>query len=261
MSDHNAEPVSRTDCTPWRDEQTVRHFYVDKRYSLENTGGVLGCAGCTVLQWCKRHGIETRDPGQKRRENAPKELRDGDRLRELYHDEGMTAYEIADRVGFTPKGVHNWIERHGIETRPSHGLGNEDVVVVCANCDGEFEVSVGSVDRAKYCSRGCYYEDMEMPTGSDHWSYRENPNHRPAGKEWQDLRDRIRKRDGYECRLCGTAEPDMSRELDVHHLDRVRDADDPRHAVELDDSRLVALCRSCHRRVERFAPLIPPSLE
>nr|WP_240943039.1 HNH endonuclease [Haloferax alexandrinus] len=40
----------------------------------------------------------------------------------------------------------------------------------------------------------------------------------------------------------------MGQNPDVHHLNRVRDFDDPSNAHTL--SNVVSLCRSCHRLVE-----------
>jgi 5-methylcytosine-specific restriction endonuclease McrA len=94
-----------------------------------------------------------------------------------------------------------------------------------------------------------------MPTGADHWSWKESPEYRPNGKEWDELRARCRRRDGHACQLCGVSESDSARQLDVHHLTPVREYDDPRDANTLDN--VTTLCRSCHRKAERFAPLLP----
>lgn len=261
MSDNDPDKVSRTDCTPWRDEETLRYYYQGKGYSLLETAEVLGCTEGTVSQWCGRLGIETRDPVKARTRSSPDELTDPEKLRHLYHDKGLTTYEIAERVGYTPKGVHNWIVKHDIETRPSHGLGKEYVELECANCGNIFTAQPSRADRAKYCSRECYYEDMDMPKGPDHWSWKETPEHRPSGTEWVELRRQVRERDEYTCQLCGKDESEMDRQLDVHHLNRVRDSEDPRKQVSSDPDELISLCRSCHRQVEKLAPLLPPALE
>ena len=60
--------------------------------------------------------------------------------------------------------------------------------------------------------------------------------------EWQALRLRVLKRDGYKCAHCGASKP-----LDVHHKtyervgrERMRD--------------LVALCRECHEAEHEVEP-------
>jgi 5-methylcytosine-specific restriction endonuclease McrA len=260
MTDNDADKVSRTDVTPWRDEQTLRHFYHGKGYSLLETAEATGCTEGTVSQWCNRLGVETRDAQAARDHGTPEELENPEWLREEYRVKERTCEEIGDDLGVTTRTVSNWLRRHDIPTRGRHRRRNR-VTLTCENCGSDFERVASQEDNAKYCSRECYYDAQEIPTGSDHWSWRETPEYRPSGEEWESLRSRIRERDGHECQLCGVHESDMERTLDVHHLDRVRDADDPRAAVNVDESRLVALCRSCHRRAEPFAPLLPPALQ
>lgn len=259
MTDDAPEKVSRTDCSPWRDEETLRHFYHGKGYSLLETAEAVGCTEGTISQWCNRLGVETRDPQEARDTGTPEDLKDESRMRELYLTLELTCQEIADYYDVTSLTVSNWLRRHDIPTRPAN-RGRKRATIECKSCGSEFEVVESRKDSAKYCSRECYYDSIDMPTGEDHWSWKETPDYRPSGEEWQELRARIRERDGYECRLCGISESEMDRELDVHHLDRVRDADDPRAAVKAPEERLVSLCRSCHRRTERFAPLLPPGL-
>lgn len=38
-------------------------------------------------------------------------------LEELYHDEGLTQDQIAERIGMDATTVRRWMERFGIETR------------------------------------------------------------------------------------------------------------------------------------------------
>lgn len=260
MSDKNTDKVSRTDCTPWRDAETLQHFYHGKRYSLLETADAVGCTEGTVSQWCGRLGIETRDASEARDDGTPDAYKDEQTLRSLYWDDGLTCAEIADEYDTTSLTVSRWLNRHGIETRPSHGTGKEDVSVECQNCGDVFETIPSRADEAKYCSRECYYNGFDMPTGDDHWSWRETPKYRPNGTDWHQLRERIRDRDNYQCQLCGTHESDMTRELDIHHLRRVRDMDDPNGAVDVSDDKLVSLCRSCHMQAEKYAPLLPDGL-
>ena len=261
MTDNNSQKVSRTDFTPWRDRETLLHFYHGREYSLLETAQAVGCTEGTISQWCDRLNIETRDAQEARDTGTPEDLTDEETLRGLYWGDHLTCQEIADMYGVTSLTVSNWLRRNGIETRPAHGLGNEDVEMECSDCGETFEVNPSREDTAKYCSRECYHSDQEMPTGEDHWSWRDTPEHRPAGEDWQNLRERIRDRDGYECQLCGVSESDMDRTLDVHHLRRVRDMDNLNDAVNVDESELVSLCRSCHRRAEKYAPLLPDTAD
>lgn len=260
MCTNDPQKVSRTDCTPWRDEDTLRHFYWGKGYSLLETAEAVGCTEGTVSQWCDRLGIETRDAQEARDTGTPAELEDESWLRREYLENDRRCADIADELDVTDLTVSNWLRRHDIPTRPANAPRNR-ATVECVNCGDEFEVIKSREHEAKYCSRECYYDAQDMPTGEDHWSWRDTPDKRPNSKAWHDLREIIRERDGYECQVCGITESKLGHELDVHHLERVRDADDPRYAENANPDLLVSLCRSCHRRVERLAPFLPSELD
>lgn len=260
MTDIDSDKVSRTDCSPWRDEETLQHFYWGKRYSLLETAEAVGCTEGTVSQWCDRLDVDTRDAQEARDAGTPPELENESWLRREYRQEGRTCADIAGELDTTSLTVSRWLRRHDIPTRAPNARRKRETLS-CATCGSPFEAIQSRVDERKYCSRQCYYDDLDMPTGADHWSWKETPEHRPSGEEWERLRKQVRKRDGYQCRVCGVSESDLDRQLDVHHLERVRDSDDPRHAVNTDPDNLVSVCRSCHRRVERYAPLLPPGLD
>lgn len=87
-----------------------------------------------------------------------------------------------------------------------------------------------------FCSKAC----LALFRGGS-----QNPNWRGGGSywrgaEWQKLRDEIRRRDNYQCRLCGA--PEKNRRHDVHHRIPFR--------VTGDNSpeNLLTLCLKCHRR-------------
>jgi DEAD/DEAH box helicase domain-containing protein len=74
------------------------------------------------------------------------------------------------------------------------------------------------------------------------------------GPNWQDVRAKVRARDGYRCSQCGAPENPV-RQHDVHHIMPFRTFgyvagvnDAYREANRLDNLRL--LCRACHQRLE-----------
>ncbi len=54
------------------------------------------------------------------------------------------------------------------------------------------------------------------------------------------LKDAIRRRDGYRCRMCGELQAKGQPALDVHHIDYDKKNSDP--------VNLISLCKSCHTR-------------
>jgi hypothetical protein len=66
----------------------------------------------------------------------------------------------------------------------------------------------------------------------------------PYTQDWtDDLRDAIRKRDGYKCQICGIRQSELSTSLDVHHIDYNKENCNP--------NNLVSLCKSCHIKTNR----------
>lgn len=59
--------------------------------------------------------------------------------------------------------------------------------------------------------------------------------------EFKVIREKIRKRDGYKCQLCGVSQKKCRRKLDVHHIDY-----DPSNFQEWN---LISLCSKCNGKV------------
>jgi hypothetical protein len=89
----------------------------------------------------------------------------------------------------------------------------------------------------------------------------QNPNwhnglsHAPYPIEFRRrLKERIRARDNYHCRLCGVAQEECLRALDIHHIDHNKE--------NLSEDNLISLCLRCNGRcnsssfIPQFLPLI-----
>ena len=55
-----------------------------------------------------------------------------------------------------------------------------------------------------------------------------------------ELKEEVRRRDGYKCQLCGVPQAECKKKLPVHHIDYSKGNSDP--------VNLVTLCHSCHAR-------------
>jgi len=55
-----------------------------------------------------------------------------------------------------------------------------------------------------------------------------------------EFKDLIRKRDNFQCQICGCPEKECLRKLDIHHIDYNKKNDNP--------SNLISLCIGCHTR-------------
>ena len=105
--------------------------------------------------------------------------------------------------------------------------------LVCQHCGQRFERPVASINsnmyQGKYCSAKCMGLARRLPD-----SIRSEYNHEFT----EVLKEQIRARDNYTCQLCGAKQSDLSRKLDVHHIDY--------NKANCDPSNLVTLCRFCH---------------
>lgn len=85
----------------------------------------------------------------------------------------------------------------------------------------------------------------------------------PYGPGWNQKAARVRQRDG-QCIICGCTAAESRRKLDVHHIYARRlfgyvPGENQNHLWANHSFNLVALCQSCHGRVELGAAIVPPS--
>ncbi|WP_248516602.1 HNH endonuclease [Salinarchaeum laminariae] len=126
----------------------------------------------------------------------------------------------------------------------------ERVRTDCPACGTTRHVLQSRLDRRKrgvFCDMDCYGDWLSAHiVGSDHhqWSASEPTYNRG----WWTIRRAARVRDDHRCQICGVTKSELGRHPDVHHIQPVRSFEDPREAHRLDN--VIALCRSCHRKVE-----------
>lgn len=124
-----------------------------------------------------------------------------------------------------------------------HPLAKSENFRECEWCGSDFRTD--GYDAGRFCSQECHYkwrrEEWVGPTGSDHPNWDGGPV--DYGENWREVRREILKRDGNECRICGD-----SSLVDVHHIVPRREFEEPEEANT--PNNLVALCRSCHMKVE-----------
>jgi hypothetical protein len=68
------------------------------------------------------------------------------------------------------------------------------------------------------------------------------------GPVWEEIRQKVYKRDGYRCRACGRAKGEGNvRKLNAHHILLLR------VSRTNDERNLITLCDECHREIENKA--------
>lgn len=198
----------------YRDEETLRRLYHDEWMSTIAIADEFDVSDKTIQYWMKKHGIERRDHTEK---TAHPELHDADLLREWYHDEGLTTFDIADRIGCEQAPVWQAMNRHGTELRPPVNELN-----------GE--------DHPSYKHGGAAY--------GKGWT--EEKRERVRERDGRKCR---------VCGLSGAAHREkFGQRLHVHHIQPAHTVDDPDYRNSMDN--LVTLCHPCHERWEGV-PLCP----
>lgn len=117
----------------------------------------------------------------------------------------------------------------------------------CDWCNKHFEKYETQIGINKFCSEQCYhYWQSVFQIGENSNRYINGSSNEPYIKEFnKELKEQIRKRDNYKCRLCGRNQRRnlvlFKEILSIHHIDY-----DKSHA---DPKKLVSLCKSCNIKV------------
>jgi len=139
-------------------------------------------------------------------------------------------------------------------TKEDHPRWNRESYV-CEVCGDEYKVPLHKKENTKWCSEECQIQGLAnraaRRTGSDHptWKGGSSAYHGVrrclAERGWEYIADDYREKVGRECEWCGTRRQ-SSRALDVHHIVPIRSGGTH------DEENLMALCRSCHSKIEKF---------
>ena len=139
--------------------------------------------------------------------------------------DGLSLKDIALQYNCVPSTIMLALKRNGIEIRPrgQHLLGKE------SNSKGHRWSDEHKQRMSMLFSR------------EKHWNWRGGSSKIAYPVLWnKQLKDRVRVRDDFKCQLCGTPELELSRKLDINHIDYNKSN------VDLDN--LIALCHPCHTK-------------
>lgn len=82
---------------------------------------------------------------------------------------------------------------------------------------------------------------IEKNSGENHWNWQGGITCNSYPEDWTNaLKESIRIRDDYRCKVCCTKEKDLKTKLDVHHIDYNKENCNP--------DNLISLCHTCHMR-------------
>jgi len=237
-------------------KELLQELY-DAGKSLKQIAELAGKPISTVRYRMVKEGVKLRDPVQiqKGRRKVGVET-----VAALYLS-GLSAEQVAKRVGVSKRLVLLRLQEGGVDRREPDRSWEAEALRLYGAGD-----KVGDVARKLGVPKGTVSKFIwQSGVGRTTASYlvhqvgSKNPNWRggvsfhPYPPEFNNqLKDRIRRRDGYCCRECGLAEADHrirypspyngmgGQNLSVHHIDYDKG--------NCSESNLIALCQACNAR-------------
>jgi 5-methylcytosine-specific restriction endonuclease McrA len=172
-------------------------------------------------------------------------------LRESY-DRLNSMSAMAEEADTTQPTILRWMRKHNVSRNRNQATRGEKVEVRCPICEEQFtryKSELKQCDTA-VCSTECSDEYLsQINSGKKHpqWA---GGHANYYGANWVPMRKRVRKRDGNTCRVCGKGEDQYGRVPAVHHIEPVREFDNPTEAHKMDN--MVQLCQWCHAEMEKL---------
>jgi len=186
-------------------------------------------------------------------------------LQQLYVTEKKTMQEIADLIGCCKGTICNYLHNYNIVSRIGHppkGIKMPTWKVIPKAELYDFyvsqELTMQEISEQYNCCRSQvfkllkkykivtrtraernkkYLRNLSLSSGGTGIPY-ENTEY---GAEFDSaLKEKIRFKDKYKCKICGCTQVENSRQLDIHHIDY----DKKNNSL----MNLIALCISCHMK-------------
>lgn len=121
--------------------------------------------------------------------------------------------------------------------------------VRCTWCGDDVTVREWEADERHYCSRACSKAWRRfLKSGKRHPNYKDGGSPDMTNRV-QLMKMAVRRRDGYQCKRCGSEDTGDGRRLHVHHITPEDSAANP-HRFE----NLIAVCDGCHKPLEAMDP-------
>lgn len=98
-------------------EDELRSLYVKQGLLISEIADRYGCSYTAVHHRMDLYGIDQRGPGEALADPLTREYRDEEKLRQLYHEDGLSKLEIADRCGVSESTVQYWMNKFEIDVR------------------------------------------------------------------------------------------------------------------------------------------------
>lgn len=124
-----------------------------------------------------------------------------------------------------------------------------DIIKECLICGKEFKTHNCWIKRhnntgGRYCSLKCAsIRNAQLHFGENHPHWNGGTSFKPYTYDFNHkMKEKIRKRDNFCCRICGKSEKELGYTLHIHHIDY--------NKLNSIDSNLISLCRVCHGKTQ-----------
>ena len=129
----------------------------------------------------------------------------------------------------------------------------------CSDCRGKSiseGKSLGETEQCSHCSKADWQTENARGENCPSWK---GGWEKYYGEDWLTAREACRKRDHYQCRVCGKDERDIGKIPGVHHIVPVREYRDEYGDRNLtnDMTNLITLCPMHHSGIESGEVRIP----
>lgn len=145
------------------------------------------------------------------------------------------------QVSYTPSQIKKIKGGNYYCSKKCYGISiSKSIRCSCKECGHEFSRTPCQIKKGGgvFCSSKCQHK---YHIGKNHCSWKGGISKQPYPFDFNfELKDLIRKRDNYKCKMCGIPQQECINPLCVHHIDYDKNNINPHN--------LVSLCHRCHTR-------------
>lgn len=115
--------------------------------------------------------------------------------------------------------------------------------LICQECGKSYEIKRCHSFGSKHCSLKCHNIAIgKRQRGEKHPNWKGGISRYPYGFDFnKELKELVRKRDGYKCQLCGAPQEECFKKLSIHHIDYNKENSNP--------TNLITVCNKCNSKV------------
>lgn len=100
-------------------QEELERLYHDERLTLEQIGKKYDVTGSSVRKWFKKKGIKIRSKSESKLP-ATFKTPSNEELKELYENQGLSAEDIAERLGCSDRKVYDLLSEAGVRRKQIH---------------------------------------------------------------------------------------------------------------------------------------------